>query len=92
MAYTYILRCVDGSYYTGWTTDLKSRVAAHNSGIAAKYTRGRCPVQLVYWEEYSESNQARRREWEIKQMTRKAKEKLIADMGQVEQNKDKPSF
>lgn len=91
MVYTYILRCADGSYYTGWTVDLEGRLAAHNAGTAAKYTRGRCPVSLVYWEEYDDPNQARRREWEIKQLARGAKEALIAAGRIKELSQEQPS-
>lgn len=50
MNYTYILKCKDGSLYTGWTNDLEQRVAAHNTGKGAKYTKARRPVELVYFE------------------------------------------
>lgn len=65
MPFTYIIQCADGSYYTGWTTDLEARILAHNQGTGARYTRGRGPVKLVYWEEYADQNSARKREWEI---------------------------
>ena len=58
MNYTYILKCKDGSLYTGWTNDLEQRVAAHNTGKGAKYTRGRGPVQLVYLEEFDTKQEA----------------------------------
>ncbi len=51
MNYVYILRCADGTLYTGWTTDLNRRLAAHNAGSGAKYTRSRRPVALLYSEE-----------------------------------------
>jgi putative endonuclease len=76
--YTYILRCADGSLYTGWTNDLTRRVAAHNSGTGSKYTRSRLPVELVYSEEFKEKQAAQRREYEIKQLPRASKKKLIA--------------
>ena len=50
-AYVYMVECADDSYYTGWTNDVEARVAAHNDGAGARYTRGRRPVRLVYWEE-----------------------------------------
>lgn len=78
MPFTYIIECADGSYYTGWTTDLKARLEAHNEGTAARYTRGRGPVKLAYWEEYPDQSAARRREWEIKQLTRRQKEELVS--------------
>ena len=74
---TYILRCRDGSLYTGWTNDLERRVLAHNTGRGAKYTRSRRPVELVYFERFPDRMQAMRREREIKQMTRKEKLALI---------------
>ena len=51
--YTYMVKCSDGTLYTGWTTDLEYRVKAHNAGEGAKYTRSRLPVELVYYEEYA---------------------------------------
>ena len=76
--YVYILECADGTYYTGWTTDLEHRVATHNAGRGAKYTRARLPVQLVYFEEFDEKIPAQKREYAIKQLTRAQKEALIA--------------
>ena len=77
MNYTYIVRCSDGSLYTGWTNDLEKRVAAHNGGKGAKYTRARRPVELAYYEAFQTKEEAMRREWEIKRMTRKDKILLI---------------
>lgn len=76
-AYTYILRCADGTLYTGYTTDVEHRLEMHNSGKASKYTRCRRPVELVYLEEFSDKNQAMSRECQIKKLTRQAKEALI---------------
>ena len=73
MNYTYILKCKDGSLYTGWTNDLEQRVAAHNTGKGAKYTKARRPVELVYFEEFETKEQAMKREYAIKQMARKDK-------------------
>ena len=73
----YILRCADGTLYCGWTTNLTARVAAHNSGHGAKYTRSRLPVELVYYEEYEDKHDAMSREWRIKRMSREEKIKLI---------------
>ncbi len=78
MAFAYMVECADGTLYTGWTTDLQARLAAHNAGAGAKYTRGRGPVRLVYWEEYADANEARRRECEIKRLDRREKEALAA--------------
>ncbi len=79
MNYTYIVKCRDNTYYTGWTKDLDRRMKAHNSGTGAKYTRSRRPVRLVYYEAYRTKEEAMRREREIKRMSRKEKEKLIAE-------------
>jgi len=76
--YTYILRCDDGTFYTGWTTDLHRRVQAHNDGVGAKYTKSRLPVELVYYEEYGDKKKAQQREYAIKQLSRAQKEQLIA--------------
>ena len=78
-AYTYIVECVDGTYYTGWTTDLTARVAAHNAGIGARYTRARSPVCLIYWEEYNDKPSAQRREVAIKKLTRAQKMQLVRE-------------
>lgn len=76
--YVYILCCGDGTLYTGWTNDLKSRFMTHNSGKGGKYTRARLPVILVYYEKLESKKDALKREYEIKHtLTRKGKEKLI---------------
>lgn len=75
--YVYILRCGDGSLYTGITTDVQSRLEAHRSGKGAKYTRGRAPLELVYREECGDHSQALKRELAIKSLTREEKKKLI---------------
>lgn len=72
-----MLRCCDGSLYTGITTDIARRVAEHNSGKGAKYTRSRRPVELVYQEECDDHSHALRRELEIKALSRAGKMKLI---------------
>ncbi|HJC65089.1 MAG TPA: GIY-YIG nuclease family protein [Candidatus Blautia merdavium] len=79
MNYTYILRCKDGSLYTGWTNDLEKRVACHNAGKGAKYTKARIPVELAYYESFQSKEEAMRREWEIKRLTRKEKLALIEE-------------
>ena len=76
--YVYILRCSDGTFYTGWTTDPERCTKVHNSGKGAKYTRARRPVELIYYEEFDDKIAAQRREWAIKQLTRAEKEELIA--------------
>ena len=76
--YVYILKCADGTLYTGFTNDLEKRLKAHNSGKGAKYTRNRLPVRLVYSEAFSDKREAMSREWHIKHdMTREEKLKLI---------------
>ena len=77
MNYTYILLCKDGSLYCGWTNDLKKRLASHNAGKGAKYTRSRHPVTLVYFESFDTKEEAMSREFAIKKMPRSGKLKLI---------------
>lgn len=77
MNYVYLLRCSDGTLYCGWTTDLERRVAAHNKGTGAKYTRSRRPVSLVYYEQFPDKHDALSREWHIKRMSREEKIRLI---------------
>ena len=78
MHYAYILRCADGSFYSGYTNDLERRLAAHNAGTGAKYTRSRRPVELVYWETFSEKREALRREAAYKKLTHDEKSALIS--------------
>ena len=73
----YMLRCGDGTLYTGITTDVKKRLEAHRTGKGAKYTRGRGPLELVYREECGDHSAALKRELEIKKLSRDEKEKLI---------------
>lgn len=77
MNYTYILECSDGTLYTGWTNDIEKRVRAHNEGKGAKYTKSRRPVRLVHVEEFESKIDAMKREYEIKQMSRRKKELLM---------------
>lgn len=79
-AYVYILRCCDGSLYTGWTSDPAARLRAHNGicGNGAKYTRSRRPVVPAYCEVYEDVSDAMRRECAIKKMSREQKETMIA--------------
>ena len=77
--YVYMLRCGDGSLYTGSTNDLPRRLTAHQSGKGAKYTRSRPPVELAYWEEAEDKSAALRREAAIKRLRRPQKEALIAE-------------
>ena len=76
-AFVYMLRCKDGSLYTGWTNDLEHRLAMHSSGRGAKYTRGRGPLELVYSEELPDKEAALRREWAIKKLRREQKLALL---------------
>lgn len=76
-AFVYMLRCKDGSLYTGWTNDLEHRLAMHSSGRGAKYTRGRGPVELVYSEELPDKEAALRRECAIKKLRREQKLALL---------------
>ena len=77
MNHAYILRCADGTLYSGWTNNLEKRLAAHNSGKGAKYTKTRLPVELVYFEEFESKNEAMSREAHLKQLSREQKLKLI---------------
>lgn len=75
----YILRCGDGSLYTGITTDVEKRLEAHRSGKGAKYTRGRGPLEVVYREDCGDHSAALKREWAVKQLPREEKQRLIAE-------------
>lgn len=75
--YCYIVECADGTYYTGWAVDPEQRVAVHNRGRGARYTRMRLPVRLVYVEEQPDVPSAMKRERAIKRMTREKKQKLM---------------
>jgi putative endonuclease len=75
--FVYIVRCADGTLYTGWTTDVTRRVAQHNAGRGARYTRMRRPVVLVYREDVPDRSTAMRREVAIKKLDRERKERLV---------------
>ena len=77
MNYTYIVKCADGTLYCGWTNNLEKRIAEHNAGKGAKYTRSRHPVELVYYESFDTKEEAMSREWHIKQLSRAKKLELI---------------
>ncbi len=77
ICYCYIVECADGTYYTGWTVNPERRVATHNQGRGARYTRMRLPVRLVYVEEQPDRTAAMKRERAIKKMTREKKQKLF---------------
>jgi putative endonuclease len=77
-AFTYILECADGTFYTGWTANLEQRLQAHNAGRGGRYTRGRRPVRLAYSEEHSTRQEAQRREVVLRRLPRAMKLRLIA--------------
>ena len=77
--YVYVLVCADDTYYTGYTTDPERRVAEHDAGEGAKYTRGRTPVKLVHVEAFDSRGDALSREHEIKSLSRAGKERLVGE-------------
>ena len=77
MWYLYMLRCGDGTLYTGITTDVDKRLEAHRAGKGAKYTRGRGPLELVYREECGTHSEALKRELEMKRLSREEKQKIV---------------
>ena len=85
MNFCYVLRCADGSLYTGWTKDLEQRLQTHNTGRGGKYTRSRLPVEPVYREEFETKEEAMSREWHLKRLTRQEKLRLIAGAGRNEE-------
>lgn len=76
-AFAYLLQCSDGTLYAGWTDNIEKRVAAHNSGKGAKYTRSRLPVELIYYESFENKSEAMRREAALKKLSRAEKLLLI---------------
>lgn len=78
MAFVYMVECADGTYYTGWTVDLTARIAAHNAGTGARYTRARRPVRLVYWERAADMSSALKREAALRRMSHADKQRLAA--------------
>jgi putative endonuclease len=77
MFYVYFVKCRDNSFYCGYTSDLNKRVATHNSGAGAKYTKKRRPVTLIYSETFDNRKDAMKRECALKKLSRKQKEALI---------------
>ena len=77
MNYTYMAECCDGTLYCGWTNHLEQRIKAHNAGKGAKYTKGRRPVELVYYETFATKQEAMKREAEVKRLNREGKIELI---------------
>ena len=86
MNYVYILECSDGSWYTGWTNNIYKRYKAHQSGHGAKYTRSHYPMRIIHLEMYEDATEARKREYAIKHMSRKEKEKLVSGQLKKEEN------
>ena len=78
-AYMYVVECCDGTYYTGYTTDVKKRIAVHNSGKGAKYTRARLPVKLIYVEGFDSKEEAMSAEVLLKRKKRPQKERFLSD-------------
>jgi len=74
--YVYILFCADGTYYTGWTTDVQKRLAVHNKGKGAKYTRGRLPVKLLWFDSFNSKSEAMKKEYAIKQLSKDGKKAI----------------
>jgi len=74
--YVYILFCADGTYYTGWTTDVQKRLAVHNKGKGAKYTRGRLPVKLLWFDSFNSKSEAMKKEYAIKQLSKGGKQAI----------------
>ena len=86
MNYTYLLTCRDGSFYCGWTNHLAERVKAHNEGRGAKYTKSRRPVRLSYYEAFDTKEEAMRREWAIKKLSHREKERLVEEFQKTQGN------
>ncbi|MBS4201461.1 GIY-YIG nuclease family protein [Bacillus sp. FJAT-49732] len=87
--YFYVLECNDGSYYGGYTIDLSRRLAQHNSGKGAKYTRVRKPVKMIYAEKYENKSEALRAEYAFKRLPRKKKEQFLSETGEWDANSEK---
>ncbi len=73
----YIVECIDETYYTGITNDIDRRIAQHNSGAGAKYTKGRAPVRLIYTEYFKNRSEASKRELQVKSLSKDRKTDLI---------------
>ena len=85
MYYVYIVECDDGTYYTGYTSDISRRINEHNNGTGAKYTRSRNPVELIYYETFEDRSEAMSREYTIKQLSHDEKANLAEnDDGEIE--------
>jgi predicted GIY-YIG superfamily endonuclease len=77
MFYVYFLECRDGSFYCGYTNNLENRIKLHNSGKGSKYVKKRRPARLIYFEKFDDKSSAMKREYALKQLSRKEKESLI---------------
>ena len=88
--YLYVLRCGDGSLYTGITTDVEKRFVAHQSGKGAKYTRGRGPLVIVYQERCGDHSEALKREYAFKQLSREQKVAFLEQEKMDEKNRELP--
>ena len=88
MNYTYLVRCADGTLYCGWTNHLEERIKAHNAGKGAKYTKGRRPVELVYYETFATKQEAMKREAEVKRLNREGKIELIHSQKALPESND----
>ena len=86
MNYTYILKCSDNTLYTGWTNNLEKRLKDHNAGNGAKYTKPRRPVELIYYEEFETKEEAMKREYAIKHLSRAKKQALIQQTNNRREN------
>lgn len=84
--YVYIARCSDDTLYTGYTNDLEAREAKHNEGQGARYTRARGPVEIIYSETFKTRSTAMKREYEIKQMKKEEKERLVSALSSSRKN------
>ena len=85
MVYTYIVKCADDTLYTGWCANIEKRLAAHNAGTGAKYTRCRLPVEVVYFEYQEDQSAAQKREASIKKLSRCQKLVLITEFSKTVQ-------
>lgn len=90
MPFVYIVRCKDGTLYTGWSVDVETRVRAHNAGRGARYTKTRRPVKLIYSEEVPTRGDALRRERAIKRLNRAQKLALAQQGGRKRPPQQKP--
>jgi len=77
MFFVYFVQCRDNTFYCGYTNDLMKRIASHNNGKGAKYTHKRRPVKLVYYEQFETKSEALKREYKLKQLSRKEKKEII---------------